>query len=97
MTGVQTCALPIYGVEVLPAATSTVEMTNHNSTICKAKVELTLTRGIAGETFYGSVKVEKANPADVLVENATYDTELSTGQFLQAKYNAANKWVVTLK
>ena len=86
------------GVDVLPAATSTVEMDKINPTICKAKVNLTLTRGIAGETFYGSVKVAK-DPADpeVLVENATYETRLSTGQFLQAKYNAANKWVVTLK
>ena len=86
------------GVDVLPAATSTVVMDKINPTICKAKVNLTLTRGIAGETFYGSVKVAK-DPADpeVLVENATYETRLSTGQFLQAKYNAANKWVVTLK
>lgn len=86
------------GVDVLPAATSTVEMDKFNPTICKAKVNLTLTRGIAGETFYGSVKVAK-DPADpeVLVANATYQTRLSTGQFLQAKYNATNKWVVTLK
>lgn len=85
------------GVKALPTATSTVEMDNVNSTICNVKVKLTLTRGIPAEEFYGSVKVEKANPADVLVENATHETRLSTGQILQAKYNAANKWVVTLK
>ena len=72
-------------------------MTNTNTTVCSAKVNLTLTRGIPAEEFYGSVKVKKDNPADVLVENATHETKLSTGQYLQVKYNAANKWVVTLK
>lgn len=84
-------------VKVLSDPAFTGMMTNTNTTVCSAKVNLTLTRGIPAEEFYGSVKVKKDNPADVLVENATHETKLSTGQYLQVKYNAANKWVVTLK